>query len=82
MLIHVGIRQGLDEVDGGELASQVHVEDVGLAVSGQRLFDGLDAERGLQRDRQPPSQHASAEPIDERRPDGRSRAHQTADCGE
>lgn len=28
---HVGIRQGLDEVDGGELASLVGVEDVGLA---------------------------------------------------
>ncbi len=59
-----GVLQHLDEVDGGELAALVGVEDVGLAVPGQRLFDGLDAEVRLKGDREPPRQDAAAEPVE------------------
>lgn len=51
------------EVDGGELRSLVGVEDVGLAVTGQRLLDRFDAEIGFHRDRQPPRQDLPAEPV-------------------
>ena len=44
-------------------ATMLHIEDVGLAVAGQRLLDRLDAEVGLQRDRHPPGQHAAGEAV-------------------
>ncbi len=49
----LGVLQHLDEVEAGELAALVGVEDVGLAVAGQRFLDGLDAEPRFQRDREP-----------------------------
>ena len=41
----------------------LRVEDVGLAVARQRLFDSFNAEVGLQRDRDPPGQHPPGEPV-------------------
>src|SRR5206468_1482165 len=48
----------------GELAALIGVEDVRLAVTSQRILQRLDAEYRLHRDRQPPRQHATAEPIE------------------
>src|SRR6478752_5003414 len=47
----------------GELAALVGVEDLRFAVTRQGLLHRVKAELGLHRDRQPPSQHPSAEPI-------------------
>ena len=41
----------------------VGVEDVGLAVTRQCLLNRFDAEVCLQRDRHPPGQHPTREPI-------------------
>src|SRR6056297_3851752 len=46
--------QHLDEVGGSELAALVGVEDLGRAVTRQRLFHSFYAEVGLHRDRYPP----------------------------
>src|SRR5664279_4505418 len=47
-----------------KLAALVGVEDLRLAVLGDRLFDDLRAERRVHRDRQAPRQHAPAVPVD------------------
>src|SRR5262245_7365405 len=58
----VGERAG--EGRPGKLAALVGVEDVRLAVTRERVFQCLHAERGIHRDRQPPRQHAAAEPVE------------------
>ncbi len=40
-----GVREHIGEVCAGELATLVGVEDLGLAVAGQCLSQGLDADR-------------------------------------
>ena len=39
-----GVLEHIGEVKAGELAALVGIEDLRLAVSGQRLLQGLDAE--------------------------------------
>ena len=46
-------RQNLDELGLDELAALIRFEDFRGAMFGQRLLDGIDAEVGLQFDRQP-----------------------------
>ena len=55
--------QNFDEVGGRELAALIGVEDVGLAVARQCILNSFNAEVGLQRDRDPPGQHAAGEPV-------------------
>ena len=47
-----------------ELRALVGIEDVRLAVTSQRILQRFHAERCLHRDRQPPRQHAAAEPVE------------------
>src|SRR6266498_1470890 len=47
-----------------ELATLIRVEDLRLAVASESVFERLDAERRLHRDRYAPRQHATAEPIE------------------
>ncbi len=54
------------EVEAGELAALVGVEDLGLAVSGHRLVQRLDAEPGIHSVRQPPRQDMARRPIHDR----------------
>src|SRR5207253_7255429 len=42
----------------------IRVEDLRLAVASKSVLKRLDAERRLHRDRYPPRQHATAEPIE------------------
>ena len=42
------------EVHRGELRALIRVEDVGLAIAGERFLDRFDAEGRFHRDRQPP----------------------------
>jgi hypothetical protein len=58
--------QNLDEVGGHELTALVAVEDLGLAMTCERLLDSCDAEVDLQRDRYPPCQDPSGEPVHDR----------------
>src|ERR1035441_1646235 len=50
----------------GELTALIGVEDLGPAVLAQSLVQCFDAERSVHGDRQPPSQHAAAKPVDDR----------------
>lgn len=50
----------------GELRALIGVEDFRAFIPAEGFFEGLDAERNVHGDRQPPSQHAAAEPIDHR----------------
>jgi len=61
----------------GELAALIGVENLRLAVSGQRFIYRVQAELRFQRDLQPLSQNPPAEPIHHRRIIARS----TADTG-
>jgi hypothetical protein len=54
-------------VEAGELAALIGIEDLRLAVLAQRLFEHLDAERRLHRDRDAMGEHAPAEDVDHRR---------------
>src|SRR5438105_1130467 len=60
MLEHAG------ELDAGELAALIGVEDLGLAVPFQGLIEGLDTEIGAERVRQLPRQHRTAVPVHDR----------------
>src|SRR5882672_2494600 len=53
----------------------VGVEDFRPAVLRHRLFDGLEAELDLHRDRHPPSQNPAAEPVDHRRQVNKASRH-------
>src|SRR5882762_11012257 len=53
----------------------VGVEDFRPAVLRQRLFDGIEAELDLHRDRHPPSQNPAAEPVDHRRQVNKASRH-------
>ena len=48
-----------------ELRPLIRVEDLGLAVFGQRLLDSLDAKACVERDRELPGQHLPTKPIDD-----------------
>src|SRR5215217_8804526 len=56
--------QHAGEVVAGELRALIGVEDLGLAMPGERLLQSLDAEGRLHGDRHPPGQNPAAEPID------------------
>src|SRR5215210_2168838 len=58
--------QHADKDVAGELAALIGVEDLRPAMAVQSLFQGLDAERRLHRDRQPPGENPAAEPVDDR----------------
>jgi hypothetical protein len=66
--IHADRNAVVDECSGeggaGELQALVRVEDLRLAVTGHRILKRLDAECRFHRDRQPPRQYATAEPIE------------------
>ena len=49
-----------------KLTALIGVEDLGRAITGDRLLDGIGAELGVHRYRQPPGQHPAAVPIDHR----------------
>jgi hypothetical protein len=53
-------RQHAREIEAGELAALIGIEDLRLAVLAQRLFEHLDAERRLHRDRDAMGEHAPA----------------------
>src|ERR1700761_7526854 len=48
----------------GELRALIGIEDLRLAVSGQSIFQRLDAQRRLHRDRQPPRQNPAGRPVE------------------
>src|ERR1022692_4771690 len=54
------------EVFAGELTALIGVEHFGPAVLAQSLVQCFDAERSVHGNRQPPSQHATAKPVDNR----------------
>src|SRR6266704_1991699 len=60
------IPQRLRELVAGELRALVGIEDTGLAEPGERLAERLDAEPRRERVRQPPGQHPSRRPVDDR----------------
>jgi len=47
----------------GELAPLVSIEDLRTAEPPQRVFQGIDAEVGVQRVRDPPGQHCPRVPV-------------------
>ena len=47
-----------------EVFTLIGVEDIRLAVTRQRILQRRDAECRLHRDRQPPRQHTTAEPVE------------------
>src|ERR1019366_8723990 len=59
----VGDRNAVESL-AGELAALTGLEYPGLAMFRQRLFQCLDAEAGLHRDRHAMAGHAPAEPVD------------------
>ncbi len=63
---HTGILERAHEVEAGELAALVRVEDPRLAVSGHGFFESLDAERRIHGVRQPPNQDMAARPVHDR----------------
>src|SRR5271163_2142862 len=60
------IPQHLGELVAGELRALIGIEDAGLAEPGERLAQRLDTEPCRQRVRQPPGQHPSGCPVDDR----------------
>ena len=53
----------VDELRAGELAALIGIDDLGLAVAGDRLLQCLDAEVGVHCVGEPPGQDLSAEPV-------------------
>ena len=62
----IRVLENAGEVEAGELAALVGVEDLRLAVFGQRLSQGLDAEGGIHGVRQPPSENMARRPVHDR----------------
>src|ERR1700737_4415072 len=60
------IPQRLGELITGELRPLIGIEDAGLAEPGEGLAQRLDTEPRRQRIRQPPRQHSSGRPVDDR----------------
>src|ERR1700751_3479677 len=60
------IPRHLGELVAGELRALIGIEDVGLAEPGEGLAQRLDTEPRRQRVRQPPGQHPSGRPVDDR----------------
>src|SRR5207248_504577 len=60
------IPQHRGERVAGELRALIGIEDAGLAEPGERLAQRLDTEPCRQRVRQPPGQHPSGCPVDDR----------------
>ena len=54
------------EVEAGELAALIGIEDFRFAVFGQRLVQGLDAEGGIHGVRQPPGEDMARRPVHDR----------------
>ena len=61
-----GRPQAAGEGEAGELAALIGIEDLRLAVAGQRLLERLDAKAGVQGVRQTPGPHIPARPIQDR----------------
>src|SRR4051812_10183601 len=61
---NAAVGQHASEGRAGELRALVRIEDLRLAVMGHRILQRLDAECRFHRDRQPPRQYATAEPIE------------------
>ena len=57
-----GRLQAPGEGEAGELAALIGVENLRLAVAGQRLIERLDAKARVQGVRQPPGQHMPTRP--------------------
>lgn len=47
----------------GELSTLIGIEDLGLAVAIQSLFESIHAEIGVQAGRETPAQHVTTEPV-------------------
>jgi len=62
----IGVLERAGEVEAGELAALIRVEDLRLAVSSHRVAQGLDAEPGVHRVRQPPCQDMARRPVHDR----------------
>ena len=62
------------EVEAGELAPLVGIEDFRLAVFGERLVQGIDAEGGIHGVRQPPRKDVTGGPVHDRDQIQKSRA--------
>ena len=60
------IPQHLGELKAGELRPLIGIEDAGLAEPDEGLAQRLDAEPCRERVRQPPGQHSSGRPVDDR----------------
>src|SRR5271169_2366944 len=57
-------REDAGEGRAGELRALIGIDDRGLTVMSQGIFECLDAEARLHRDRQPPCQKPAAEPVE------------------
>ena len=60
---HLGMAQHAGEVDAGELAARIRVEDLWPAEARQRFPQSLDAERRVHHIRPPPSEHLARRPV-------------------
>lgn len=63
---HIRVLERPGEVEAGELASLIRVEDLRRGVSGQRVVQRLDAEEGIHGVRQPPGENMARRPIHDR----------------
>ncbi len=55
--------QHLDELQAGELAALIGIDDLGFAVPRERFLQRLDAEVGVHRVGESPGQNLSAVPV-------------------
>ena len=62
----LGVLQGREKGDGGELAALIRVHDFRPPMPSQGFAQRLHARRRLQRNREPPREHLAAEPVDDR----------------
>ena len=69
------VLEHLREVQAGELAALIGVEDFRLAVAGDGFLKRIDAEIRGQRIGEPPGEHAAAGPIDDRHEIDEAPAH-------
>ena len=64
--LHACVSEDLRELQAGELAALIGIEDLRPPETGKGFFNRLDAERRFQRDRHPPRQDSACEPVDDR----------------
>ena len=63
---NLGVLQGREKGDGGELAALIRVQNLRPTMPSQGFAQRLQARLRLQRNREPPRKHLAAEPVDDR----------------